>query len=207
MHYRLCRSSVLRTGGVKRAAEAEGGPAKRRVGACRHPAEELPHSFGCRIPPAPPAFAGSVLLHIITTMAASRLHSRRLAWSGRRAWPASAGASGQGPASPGTATSTTDANGADRLSTQKRQPRPKDLGSLHDHRSGRWLGVACHVSCGASHHDRRHLRFAGGDARSGLPCRAPIGSRPPAIREAAAWLCARRDSYRPRPRRWAGGRR
>ena len=72
---------------------------------------------------------------------------------------------------------------------------------------GGGLVVACHVSCGASHHDRRHLRFAGGDARSALPCRAPIGSHPPAIREAAAWLCARRDSYRPRPRRWAGGRR
>jgi hypothetical protein len=32
-----------------------------------------------------PAFAGSVLLHIITTVAASRLHSRRLGWSGKHA--------------------------------------------------------------------------------------------------------------------------
>jgi hypothetical protein len=37
-----------------------------------------------------------------------------LADPGKRVWPARAGASGQGPASPGTVTSTTDANGADR---------------------------------------------------------------------------------------------
>jgi len=36
-------------------------------------------STDCRVPPAPPASAGSVLLNIVTTMAAPRLHSRRLA--------------------------------------------------------------------------------------------------------------------------------
>lgn len=78
------------------------------------------------------------------------------------------------------------------VSTQKRQPRPQDLGSLHDHRSGRWLGVECHVSGGACRHGRRHLRVAGGDARSALPCRAPTGSPPPAIWQAAASLARTR---------------
>ena len=92
------------------------------------------------------------------------------------------------------------------VSPQKRQPRPQDLGSLHDHRSGRWLGVECHVSGGACRHGCRHLRVAGGDGRCALPCRPPTGSPPPALWQTAAWLWARRDSYRPRPRRCARGR-